>query len=70
MSTCFEKFIGFNRIMLDGLDRIVALKKYCTVSNSIKITQNNALFLISTNYMNTGVTFNLFMRQKNLLWKR
>ena len=25
--------------------------------------------LISSNYMNTDVTFNLLMRQKNLLWK-
>ena len=56
--------------MSDGLDRIVALRKQCTFSNSIKITQNNVLFFISSNYMNTGVTFNLLMRQKNLLWKR
>ena len=30
--------------MLDGLDRIVALKKQRTFSNSIKIIQNNVLF--------------------------
>ena len=30
--------------MLDGLDRKVALKKQCTFSSSIKITQNNVLF--------------------------
>ena len=30
--------------MSDGLDRKVALKKQCTFSNSIKITQNNVLF--------------------------
>ena len=36
----------------------------CTFSNSIIITRKNVIFLISSNYMNTGVTFNLFMRQK------
>ena len=30
--------------MSDGLDRKVALKKYCTFPNSIKITQKNVLF--------------------------
>ena len=70
MNSCSEKSAGFKRIMSDGLDRIVALRKQCTFSNSIKITQNNVLFFISSNYMNTGVTFNLLMRQKNLLWKR
>ena len=30
--------------MSDGLDRILAFKRYCSFSNSIKITQNNALF--------------------------
>ena len=30
--------------MSDGLDRILALKKQCTFSNSIRITQNNVLF--------------------------
>ena len=44
MNSCFEKFIGFKIIVSDGLDRKVALKKSCTFSNSIKITQNNALF--------------------------
>ena len=36
--------------MSDGLDRIVALKKQYTFSNSIKISQNNVLFFISSNY--------------------
>ena len=44
MTSCFEKFVGFIRIMSDGLDRMVALKKYSTFSNSIKTTQNNVLF--------------------------
>ena len=44
MTSCFEKFVGFIKIMSDGLDRIVALKKQCTFYNSIKITQNNILF--------------------------
>ena len=30
--------------MSDGLNRIVALKRQCTFSNSIKIIQNNVLF--------------------------
>ena len=30
--------------MSDGLDRIVALKKWCTFSNFIKISQNNVRF--------------------------
>ena len=44
MASWFEGFLGSKRIMLDGLDRILALKKWCTFSNSIKITQNNVLF--------------------------
>ena len=44
MTSCFEKFVGFIRIMSHGLDRMVALKKYSTFSNSIKTTQNNVLF--------------------------
>ena len=43
MNSCFEKFIGFKRMMLDGLNRIVALKKY-TFSNSMKITRSNVFF--------------------------
>ena len=43
MKSCFEKFIGFKRIISDGLGRIVALKKY-TFSNSIKVTQSNVFF--------------------------
>ena len=44
MNSCFEKFVGFIRFMSDGLDRVAALKEYCTFSNSIKITQNNVHF--------------------------
>ena len=57
MNSCSEKSAGFKRIMSDGLDSIVALRKQCTFSNSIKITQNNVLFFISSNYMNTGGNF-------------
>ena len=64
MNSCFEKFVGFKRIVSDGLNRILALK------NSIKVAQKNVVFFISSNYMHTGVTSNLPMRQKNLLWKR
>ena len=49
--------------MLDGFNRTVALKKQCAFSNSIKITQKIYFFLISSNYMNTGVTFNLSMEK-------
>ena len=38
MNSCLEKFVGFIRIMSDGLDGIVAC------SNSIKIAQKNAPF--------------------------
>ena len=70
MTSCFEKFVGFIRIMLNGLDRIVALKNgilFLILSKLLKIMY---FFLISSNCMNAGVTFNLLMRQKNLLWKR
>ena len=52
MDFCFEKFVGFKRIVLD-----VALK-------------NSLLFLITSNYMSTGATFNLFMRQKKYFMKK
>ena len=52
MDFCFEKFVGFKRIVLD-----VALK-------------NSLLFLITSNYMNTGATFNLFVRQKKYFMKK
>ena len=32
--------------------------------------KNNLLFLITSNYMNTGATFNLFMRQKKYFMKK
>ena len=44
MNSCFKKFVGFKIIMSDGLDRLVALKKWCNFSNSVKITQNNVFF--------------------------
>ena len=53
--------------MSDGLDRKVALKKnrvlFLTLSKLLKIV---CFFLISSNCKNTGVTFNLLMRKKNL----
>ena len=70
MNLCFEKFVGFIRIMSDGLDKIVALKKLCNFSNSIKITQSNVFSSYFIKFMNTGVTFNLLIGQKILLWKR
>ena len=70
MNLCFEKFVGFIRIMSDGLDKIVALKKLCNFSNSVKITQSNVFFSYFIKFMNTGVTFNLLIGQKILLWKR
>ena len=50
--------------MLDGLDRKVALKKQCTFSSSIKITQNNALFSCFIKLQEYWVTFNFLMKQK------
>ena len=44
MNSCFEKFVDFNGIMTDGLDRVVASKKQFTFFNSIKITQKNVIF--------------------------
>ena len=49
--------------MSDGLDRIVALKKsilFLILSKLLKMY----FFLISSNYINTGTTFDLLMRQK------
>ena len=44
MNSNFEKFEDFKGILSDGLDRIVASKKQSPFSNSIKITQKNAIF--------------------------
>ena len=63
MTSCFAELLGFIRIMSDGLDRIVALKKsilFLILSKLLKMY----FFLISSNYINTGITFNLLMRQK------
>ena len=46
MNSCFETFVGFTSIMSDRLDEIVALKKWCTFSNSIQIMQMNLNFAI------------------------
>ena len=70
MSSSFEKFVGLIRIMSDRLDRIVALKKSVLFQVLSKLLKIMYFYLISSKYMNTGVTFNLLMRQKNLLWKR
>ena len=70
MSSSFEKFVGLIRIMSDRLDRIVALKKSVLFQVLSKLLKIMYFYLISSNYMNTGVTFNLLMRQKSLLWKR
>ena len=62
MNSCFEKFVGFLRIMPDGLDGIVALKNSVLFLILSKLLQIMYVFLVSSNYMNTGVTFNLLMR--------
>ena len=64
MKSCFEKSAGFKRIMSDGLDRIVALKKYSKLRESQNYSKKFTFFLISSNYMNTAVTLNPLMRQK------
>ena len=64
MTSCFEKLVVFIRIMSDELDRIVALKNslfFLILSKLLKIMY---FFPISSNYMNTGVTFNILMRKK------
>ena len=50
------------------LDKKVALKSvlFLTLSKLLKIV---SFFLISSNYRNSEVTFNLLIRQKNL-WKK
>ena len=50
MNSCFEKFVGFIRIISDGLVKIVALKNsvlFLTLSKLLKIMY---FFLISSNY--------------------
>ena len=64
MNSCFEEFVGFERTMSDGLDRIVALKNTVLFLILSKLLKEMYLFLIPSNYMNTEVTFNLLMRQK------
>ena len=57
--------------MLDGLDRKVALKKQCTFSSSIKITQNNVLFSCFIKLQEYWETLqSTHETKKNLLWKR
>ena len=45
--------------MPDGLDGIVALKNSVLFLILSKLLQIMYVFLVSSNYMNTGVTFNL-----------
>ena len=45
MNSCFEEIVVSLRIKSDGLDRIVAQKEYCTLSNSIKISQKDVVFV-------------------------
>ena len=70
MNSCFEKFVCFKRIMSDGLDRKIDLKKSVLFLILSKLLKIMYFFLVSLNYRNTGVTFNLLMRQENLPWKR
>ena len=62
MNVCFEKFLDFEKIMSDELDRIEAIKK-CTFSNSIKITQKNVFFFISSNFQSSYETKKIFMKK-------
>ena len=59
MNSCFEKFVGFIRIMSDRLDRIAALKDRVLFLILSKLLKVNHFFLISSNYGNTGLTSNL-----------
>ena len=64
MTSCFAELLDFIRIMPDGLDQIVALKKSILFLILSKLLKIMYFFLISSNYINTGITFNLLMRQK------
>ena len=65
MNPCFEKFVDHKRIMLDGLDKIVAYKTVFLFSNSMKTTQKNAVFSYFTKlYEHWGNFKSFFMRQK------
>ena len=66
MNSCFEKFVDFKGIMSDGLDRIVASKNSVPILVLLKLLKRMYFFLISSNYWNTVVNFNLLMRQINL----
>ena len=70
-NSCFEKFVSFKRIMSDGLDRKVALKKNSVLFPILsKLLEIMYFFLVSSNHRNTGITLNFLTRQKILLWKR
>ena len=61
MNSCFEKFLGFKRIMSDGLGLFLILSK---------LFKSMYFFLISSNYMNTGVTFNVLGKNKRKIRKK
>ena len=44
MNSCSEEFVDFKRIMSDGLNGIVASKKWSTFFSFIKITQKSEIF--------------------------
>ena len=56
--------LGFKRTMSDELDRIAVWKKSVLFLILLKLFKTMHFFLISSNYMNAGVTFDLFMTQK------
>ena len=65
MNPCFEKFVDHKKIMLDGLDKIVAYKIVFLFSNSMKITQKDAVFSDFIKlYEYWGNFKSFFMRQK------
>ena len=70
MNSCFEKFVGFKRIMSDRLNRRLALKNGSLFLILSKLLKKMNFSLISSSFRNTGKSFSLLMRQKNLLWKR
>ena len=63
MNSYFEKVEDFKGIMADRLDRIVASKNSVLFIILSKLVKSMYFFLISSNYKNTRVTFNVFMRQ-------
>ena len=70
MNYTFKRFVGFKRITSDGFDRKLALKNSVLFLILSKLLKIMYFFLILLNCWNTGVTFNLLMRQKKIFYRK